>query len=108
MIWFNSSSGDVQIWEMQNGQLANVVDVGPHPAGYSIVGSADFTGDGTDDILWFNPTTNHVDLWKMQDSHWAGSVDMGRIRQDGSPSKSVTATATASPMSGGARGRPAL
>ena len=53
------------------------VDVGPHPAGYSIVGSADFTGDGTDDILWFNLATSHVDLWKMQDSHWAGSVDIG-------------------------------
>ena len=57
VVWFNSSSGEVQIWEMENGQLANVVDVGPHPAGYNIVGSADFTVSGTDDILWFNPAT---------------------------------------------------
>ena len=72
VVWFNSSSGEVQIWEMENGHLANVVE-----SSRTDRGSADFTGDGTDDILWFNPTTSHVDLWKMQDSHWAGSVDIG-------------------------------
>jgi hypothetical protein len=62
---------------MENGQFTRSIDVGTHPAGYTIVGSAEFTGDGTSDVLWFNPTTGDVDLWKMQDGHWAGSVDIG-------------------------------
>jgi hypothetical protein len=62
---------------MQNGNVARSIDLGAHPAGYAVVGCADFNADGTSDILWFNPTTSHVDLWKIEDSHWAGSVDIG-------------------------------
>ena len=75
--WFNASTGNVDIWKLQDGTWAGSSDVGSHPAGYQPVGSGDFDSDGTSDLIWFNPTTRDLDLWKISDGHWAGSVDIG-------------------------------
>jgi hypothetical protein len=42
---------------------------------WSIVGTGDFNGDGTDDILWTNPATGEMGLWIIQNaaySSWSG------------------------------------
>jgi hypothetical protein len=79
ILWTNSSSGAVQtdIWELSNGQWANSVSPGSHPAGYQVVGVGDFTGNGTSGILWYDPTTGDVDEWKITNGQWSGSIDLG-------------------------------
>lgn len=77
LAWFNATTGDIDIWKLQNGAWAGSSDVGSHPPGYQPVGFADYNGDHTSDVLWFNPATRDVDLWKISNGQWAGSVDIG-------------------------------
>lgn len=53
------------------------VDVGSHPVGPVVVGTADFNGDGTNDVLWFNASNGDAEVWKTSAGKWAGSVDLG-------------------------------
>jgi len=77
LAWLNPTTGDVDIWELANGQWSASSDVGSHPAGYQPVGFGDYNHDGTSDVLWFNPATRDVDLWEMSNGKWAGSVEVG-------------------------------
>ena len=53
------------------------VDVGSHPPGYTVAGTGDFNGDGTNDVLWFNAGNGDTEVWKTANGQWAGSVDIG-------------------------------
>jgi hypothetical protein len=77
LAWYNSATGNIDIWKLADGQWAGSSNVGSHPAGYQPVGFGDYNNDGTDDVLWFNPTTRDVDLWKIANGQWAGSVGIG-------------------------------
>ncbi len=77
MLWFNAATRDVDLWLIQNGQWAGSVDIGTHPAGWSIAGVGDFNRDGTSDVLWFNAATNGAEIWEIRNGHWAASVDLG-------------------------------
>ena len=77
LAWFNSATGNLDIWKLSNGAWAGSSNVGSHPPGYRPVGFSDYNNDGTDDILWYNPTTRDVDLWKISNAQWAGSVNIG-------------------------------
>ena len=79
IVWHNSDTGETQIWFMNGERLssrATVLDENGNPSfiglPYSIVGVADFTGDGNPDILWHNRDTNETQIWFM---------DRGRIRR---------------------------
>ena len=77
LAWFNSATGNLDIWKLANGAWAGSSNVGSHPPGYRPVGFSDYNNDGTDDVLWYNPTTRDVDLWKISNAQWAGSVNIG-------------------------------
>jgi probable HAF family extracellular repeat protein len=70
-------AGNVDEWFLFNGRWEESAQPGSHPAGFRVAAVADFTGDGTGDILWQNVNTGAVDLWKMSHGAWAGSVDLG-------------------------------
>ena len=59
--WYNSTSRNIDIWQIVNGHWSASFDVGSHPAGWAPAGIGDFNGDGTDDIAWYNSTTGNVD-----------------------------------------------
>ena len=80
VLWTGSSGGSVQIdiWKLSsNGQWAASVSPGSHPAGYTVAGTGDWTGDGTAGILWYNSSTGDTDEWQLANGQWAGSVDLG-------------------------------
>jgi len=77
LAWFNSTTGNIDIWKLANGQWAGSSNVGNHPAGYQPSGVGDFNHDGTGDILWFNSSTHDAEIWKISNAQWAGSVDIG-------------------------------
>jgi len=79
-LWTNSSGGAIQtdIWELApGGQWMASVSPGPHPAGFDVVATGDFTGNGTSDILWQNTSTGVLDEWQLSNGQWAASVDLG-------------------------------
>ncbi|MGB9366692.1 MAG: FG-GAP-like repeat-containing protein [Xanthobacteraceae bacterium] len=86
LAWFNSTTGNVDIWKLSNGQWAGSADVGAHPGGYQPAGFGDFNADGTSDVLWFNATTRDAEVWKIANGQWAGSVDIGTHPAGYSPS----------------------
>jgi hypothetical protein len=51
--------------------------MGTHPAGSTVLSTANFNHDATNDVLWFNPSNLDLDLWKISNAQWAGSVDIG-------------------------------
>jgi hypothetical protein len=77
VLWYNSTTNDIDLWKISNGKWAGSADIGAHPAGYSPAGTADFNHDGTADLIWYNPTSGDVDLWKISNGQWAGSSDIG-------------------------------
>jgi hypothetical protein len=77
ILWYNSTTNDVDLWKIGNAQWAGSVDIGTHPAGYNLIARGDYNHDGNLDLLWFNPTSGDVDIWKLQNGQWTGSADVG-------------------------------
>jgi len=72
IIWHNSSSGETQIWNMDDHRVrgrATVLGENGSPAfvglPWSIVGTNDFNHDGTADILWHNSSTGETQIWNV-------------------------------------------
>jgi hypothetical protein len=73
ILWQNVITGEASIWSM-NGTTrigggpitnANSSTTLVPGANYEVVGTADFNGDGTPDILWQNVTTGEASIWYM-------------------------------------------
>ena len=72
LLWYNSSSGQTQIWYMSRQQVMGRADVlgedgsaaivGPP---WSIVGVNDMNGDRKLDIIWHNSSTGETQIWQM-------------------------------------------
>jgi hypothetical protein len=81
VLWTSpNSDGTIatDIWELSSsGQWLASVSPGSHPAGYTVAGTGDWTGSGTDGILWFNSSTGDTDEWQLSGGNWAASVDLG-------------------------------
>lgn len=79
VLWFNVTTGQVDEWQMQNGDWAKSIDFGATHGSldWKIAGIGDFNGDGASDVLWLNNKTGQVDEWQMQNSLWSKSVDLG-------------------------------
>ncbi len=84
ILWQNPTTGDVDEWQIANGQWSQSVDLGSHPGtGWSIAGVGDFFGNGRDDILWTNPNSGpngdtEVDIWQLgSNGQWTASVSPG-------------------------------
>jgi len=77
VLWRNTTTGQVDEWQLANGQWARSVDLGTHSAAYQVAAIGDFNGDGTSDVLWRNPTTGQLEDWIMANGQWSRSVDLG-------------------------------
>jgi hypothetical protein len=66
ILWRNTSTGNVAIWEMDGTAILNQSTsfVGSVPTYWSVVGTGDFNGDGYADILW-RDTSGNVAIWEM-------------------------------------------
>src|SRR5215469_2656550 len=78
IVWYNSNTGETQIWFMDGNTLAGratVVDQnGPALVGppFSIVGVGDFNQDGNADLVWYNSNTGETQIWFMDGNTLAG------------------------------------
>ncbi len=81
ILWYNSSNGDTDEWQLANGQWAASVDLGSHPGSYQISGIGDFFGNGIDDVLWTSVNSNGTvatDIWELDSNgKWMASVSPG-------------------------------
>lgn len=82
LVW-RSSTGQLVQWRLaQNGSLHSFAYVLPNAVGaaWNVFGTADFDGDGVDDVVWRNTTTGEVIVWfitldgRMRSFHRVGTI----------------------------------
>jgi trimeric autotransporter adhesin len=75
LLWRNSDTGITTIWYMDgatwNGGYANIEPTIADTK-WSIVGLADFNGDGNIDLLWRNAESGRTTIWYMTGPKWNG------------------------------------
>jgi len=64
LMWRNSVSGGVAIWEVTGATQNSAAIAGGAPMSWTVVGSGDLNGDGKDDLIWRN-TDGGVAGWLM-------------------------------------------
>ena len=79
ILWYNSSTGETQIWYMDGHKVAGRATVlGENGSAtfieppWSIVGVNDMNGDGKPDIAWHNAATGETQIWYMEGHKVAG------------------------------------
>ncbi len=73
ILWRNTSTGQVSIWEMNGNALigGGPVSANPGPA-WQAIGTGDFNDDGLCDILFQNTSTGQVSVWEMNGNSISG------------------------------------
>jgi len=89
VLWYNSSTGETQLWFMKGHELArratvlsengSPIFIGPP---WSIVGTNDMNGDGKSDIIWNNSSTGEIQVWFMNGHTLSGRATV--LAEDGS------------------------
>src|SRR3990172_6671045 len=79
LVWYNSQTGETQIWFMDGDRLVSrgtVVDetgtfipIGPP---FSMVGVGDMNGNGKADLVWYNSQTGETQIWFMDGNRLVG------------------------------------
>jgi ELWxxDGT repeat protein len=84
ILWQNTSSGQVSIWEMSGNKLTGGGPVSPNPGpSWKAIGTGDFNKDGSSDILWQNTSTGQVSIWEM---HGNALIGGGPVSPNPGPS----------------------
>jgi microcystin-dependent protein len=66
ILWQNTSSGQVSVWEMSGNKLNGGGPVSPNPGpAWKAIGTGDFNHDGFSDVLFQNTSTGQVSIWEM-------------------------------------------
>lgn len=97
LVWQNQTSGEV-VYGLYNGLV--LTKAGPFPGagaganpGWSVIGAADFNGDGRQDLLWQNRNTNEVAYWLMNGLTRISAVSVQRAGAGSNPGWRVVAAA---------------
>jgi hypothetical protein len=65
VVWVDSSTNNVQIWEMNGGAIASIVTPAGHMGlDWKLTTVGDFTGDGRPDLLWVN-SAGQTFVWNI-------------------------------------------
>jgi ELWxxDGT repeat protein len=72
-IFWQNTSGQASIWEMDGSTLVGGGPVTPNPGpSFRAVGTGDFNKDGHSDVLWQNPSTGQASIWEMSGNSLLG------------------------------------
>ena len=73
ILWQNTSTGQVSIWEMSGNKLMGGGPVSPNPGpAWKAIGTGDFNDDHQSDILFQNTSTGQVSIWEMDENKLMG------------------------------------
>jgi hypothetical protein len=96
LVWQNDTTRQVSIWYMGGAQgntpLGSNSVSSSGVAGWRVVGTADFDGDGKSDLVWQEDTTRQVVVWHMGGSQGNQSLSLSWLSSTGVPGWSVVGT----------------
>jgi hypothetical protein len=79
VLWENTSTGTVDIWEMNGANLSGFdANVGTAPGRFAGVGHFSGSSGATSDIVWVD-ANNHVTIWEMSNGHIANTVSLNGL-----------------------------
>jgi hypothetical protein len=68
IVWVNSNTNHVQIWQMQNGEIADIITPsGLNGLEWHLEAVGNFAGDGSSDLLWIN-NNGAASIWEIHGS----------------------------------------
>jgi hypothetical protein len=81
ILWRNTTTGDLAIWEMNGTTILNpsTSGVGNAALNWTVVGVGDFNGDGKADILWRNSTNGNLAIWEMNGTAVTSSTTFANL-----------------------------
>jgi hypothetical protein len=79
ILWRNTSTGEVDTWLMNNGQMTGGAVLGTMSSAWQLAGIGDLTGNGTSDVVWRNTTTGQVQTWLISNDHVTGGSVIGTV-----------------------------
>lgn len=75
LVWREMATGNMAAWYMDGTSISSGASVGTSDMGWSLVGSGDFTRDGSVDLLWrHNSSPYEVYLWEMDGSTVSSTI----------------------------------
>jgi hypothetical protein len=85
LLFFNSVTNGVAIWQMNGTQIAANSQVGTinDAGGWGYRATGDFNGDGKTDLLFLNSVTHGIAVWQMDGTQIAASPQIGTINDAG-------------------------
>jgi hypothetical protein len=79
LLFLNSITNGVAIWQMNGTQVAANPQVGTITSGWHYADKGDFNGDGKTDLLMLNDTTHGVAIWQMDGTQLTANPQIGTI-----------------------------
>jgi hypothetical protein len=74
----NSSTGELAIWLMSNGEFSSGATLGQVPTTGSVAETGDFNGDGVSDIPWID-TSGDLGIWLMNGLSVSSYDSLGNV-----------------------------
>jgi len=78
----DATDGDTTLWILQNNDKLSTSNLGNNSVNYKLEYTADFDGDGDNDILYYNDVTGELLIWNMQNGAHAGDYHPGTVSTD--------------------------
>ena len=79
VILHNTSTLDTRDWLMAGGIVGTNLVLGNSPAGWKIIGTGDFNGDGIGDLIYENTSTGELRDWILSNAGVASNIVLGSI-----------------------------
>ncbi len=71
LIWYNTGSGALSVWDMNDSSVlsygATFAQLAPS-SGWMPVAAPDANGDGSPDLLWWNKNTGELSIWTLNNT----------------------------------------
>jgi hypothetical protein len=97
LVWQNDATRSVGLWYMGGAQCTSQLGLGwPAPdsyPGWTLVGAADFDGNGCPDLIWQNDASRSVGLWYLGGAQCTTLLGLGWPAPDSYPGWTVVGTA---------------
>jgi len=79
VLWRDSSTGTVEAWVMNNGNVGSTSMPGMVSSAWQLAGTGDINGDHVADLIWRNTSSGAVESWLINNGQMIGGAGVGMV-----------------------------